>query len=353
MVQKKSSEQLQLQLEANRRSVSFDSYDLSVRQLIEMVLLNNIDIAPEYQRHFKWNQERQSQLIESILLGIPVPSLFMATNKDSTWEVVDGLQRLTTIVNFMGTEAEIEKVNPLSGKLRLKGLEKLTAFNNYTFDELPTSLKLMFQTRPIRVTVLNDRSDFEIRYDLFERLNTGGVTLNAQEIRNCVFTGEFNDFIKICAGNEHFRSIIRAPETAENSAHYEELVLRFFAYYECADKFIHSVKEFLNNYMKDKTESFKNRKSLASVFHNTFEYLSDNLPDGIVRSNRKGSTPIVLFEAISVGVARIIDSDTRINSTSLIAALDDQKLKGLTTGATNSRNRVLDRINYVQELIKI
>ena len=91
---------IQEQLDSNRRSVSFDSYDLAARQLIEMLIENMIDIAPEYQRHFKWNAERQSQLIESLLLGIPVPSLFMATNKDSTWEVVDGLQRLTTLINF-------------------------------------------------------------------------------------------------------------------------------------------------------------------------------------------------------------------------------------------------------------
>ena len=102
---------IQSQLDANRRSVSFDSYDVTVRQLYDMISEDIIDVTPEYQRHFVWNQERQSQLIESILLGIPVPSLFMATNKDSTWEVIDGLQRLTTIVNFIGNTDAIEKIS--------------------------------------------------------------------------------------------------------------------------------------------------------------------------------------------------------------------------------------------------
>ncbi|ELS9246862.1 DUF262 domain-containing protein, partial [Vibrio cholerae] len=86
---------IQEQLDENRRTVSFDSYDITVRQLYDMVVEGMIEIAPEYQRHFVWDEKRQSALIESIFLGIPVPSMFMATNKDSSWEVIDGLQRLT------------------------------------------------------------------------------------------------------------------------------------------------------------------------------------------------------------------------------------------------------------------
>jgi len=137
-------ESIQEQLDKNRRSVAFDSYDISVKQLIDMLSENLIDISPEYQRHFKWNTRRQSQLIESLLLGIPIPSLFMATNRDSSWEVIDGLQRLTTIVNFVGTQEQIAAVNPNSKKLRIANLEKLSAINNFTFDELPKAVQIMF-----------------------------------------------------------------------------------------------------------------------------------------------------------------------------------------------------------------
>ena len=88
---------LRQQIDENRKSVAFDSYDLTVRQLNDMIVDEMIDIAPAYQRHFVWDVKRQSQLIESLILGIPVPSLFMATNRDSTWEVIDGLQRVSTI----------------------------------------------------------------------------------------------------------------------------------------------------------------------------------------------------------------------------------------------------------------
>ena len=342
---------IQEQLDKNRRSVSFDSYDLSVRQLYDMVSEKNIDIAPDYQRHFIWDEERQSQLIESIFLGIPVPSLFMATNKDSTWEVIDGLQRLTTIINFIGNEKTIRTINSATKKLKLYGLEKLNAFNGLYFDDLPKSIQLSFQTRPIRITVLNDRSDFNVRYDLFERLNTGGVTLHPQEIRNCVYVGEFNDFVKECALNADFRNVVKVTKNAEKTGNFEELVLKFFAYYEGRNEFVHGVKEFLNEYMAKKTKSFKNKKELKVLFEQTFKILNTLLPNGIVRGVRTNITPLVLFEAISVGTADALQAKKVVNKAKLSLVLNNTELKNLTTGATNSRKKLLERINFVKENI--
>jgi hypothetical protein len=342
---------IQTQLDANRRSVSFDSYDVTVRQLYDMISEDIIDVTPEYQRHFVWNQERQSQLIESILLGIPVPSLFMATNKDSTWEVVDGLQRITTLVNFIGKVDVIEKISESSKPLILKGLEKLDALNGLKYSDMPKSIQLMFLTRPVRITVLNDRSDFNLRFDLFERLNTGGVILHPQEIRNCVYLGPFNDFIKECSVFPAFKNSIKIGSNAEKSGNLEELALKFFAYYEGRDSFVHSVKGFLNEYMAHKTEKFKNRKSLKSLFESTFNLLGAALPDGIVRSNRKNTTPLILFEAIALGVADALESNKKIDHKKLRGILDDKALGALTTGATNSRKKLLQRIQYVKDNI--
>jgi len=342
---------IQEQLDKNRRSVSFDSYDITVRQLYDMVVEDAIDVAPDYQRHFIWDEVRQSHLIESIFLGIPVPSLFMATNKDSTWEVIDGLQRLTTIVNFIGDGETIKKINKNGKKLKIEGLEKLDTLNGLIFEDLSKSLQLAFTTRPIRITVLNDRSDFNLRYDLFERLNTGGVILHPQEIRNCIYIGEFNDFLKECVENENFKAVVKLTKKAEKTGNLEELVLKFFAYFEHRNKFTHSVKGFLNEYMEEKTMHFKNKKELQNIFEKTFECLNQNLPDGIVRGNRKNITPIVLYEAISVGTANAIRKNTNINKKHLISMLNNEKLKMLTTGATNSKNKLIQRINFVSQNI--
>jgi uncharacterized protein with ParB-like and HNH nuclease domain len=343
---------IQQQIDANRRSVAFDSYDITVKQMYDMILEGMIDISPEYQRHFKWDPVRQSSLIESLLLGIPIPSLFMATNPDSSWEVVDGVQRLTTILNFIGDQHLLEKVNINHKILKLTGLEKLDLMNGIEYVQLPKSMQFMLQTRPLRVTVLNDRSDFNVRYDLFERLNTGGITLHEQEIRNCIFIGEFNDFIKELAQDETFRSIVKMTEVAERSGSYEELVLRFFAYFEDRESFVHSVTDFLNRYMERKTKSIKNKAHLKKIFHDTFAVLKLNLPDGIVRGARKNITPIVLYEAISVGCALALASGQVLELKRVQDLLNDSELKKLTTGATNNKKMVLDRISFVESSLK-
>ncbi|EGQ7680551.1 hypothetical protein BBM24_05510 [Vibrio parahaemolyticus] len=339
--------QIQDQLDDNRRTVSFDSYDITVKQLYDMICEGMIDIAPDYQRHFVWDPVRQSALIESLFLGIPVPSLFMATNRDSTWEVIDGLQRLTTVINFIGKDDELKDAKVDFHQLKLKGLDKLDSMNNLTFHELPSSIRFMFLTRPLRITVLNDRSDFSVRYDLFERLNTGGVTLHEQEIRNCVYVGEFNDFIKELATYENFLKVVKMTERSKRSGSYEELVLKFFAYYQNTDEFVHSVKGFLNDYMEQKTKKFSDRVKLDKAFKSTFDLLAEHLPNGIVRGSRVNITPIVLFEAVSVGVAKAIDTGKVLYPQNLERVLDDKELKKYTTGATNSRKALYSRIEIV------
>ncbi|EPP21134.1 DUF262 domain-containing protein [Vibrio fluvialis] len=342
---------VQDQLDENRRTVAFDSYDITVNQLYDMVCQGMIDIAPDYQRHFVWDEKRQSALIESLFLGIPVPSLYMATNRDSSWEVIDGLQRLSTIINFIGNANELDNTKVKFKQLVLTDLDKMDSLNGCVFNDLPLSVQFMFKTRPVRVTVLNDRSDFGVRYDLFERLNTGGVTLHEQEIRNCVFIGEFNDFIKELADDANFRTVVKMTANAERNGSYEELILKFFAYLQHKDQFVHSVKEFLNDYMRLKTEKFKDRKQLTKIFHDTFELLAKNLPDGIVRGNRKNITPIVLFEAISVGTALAIESGLPLNPQVLEPLLNQQELKKCTTGATNSKKMLDTRLSIVKNAL--
>lgn len=344
---------IQEQLDSNRRTVSFDNYDITVRQLYAMIAEKQIELQPEYQRHFVWDSVRQSQLIESIFLGIPVPNLFMATNTDATWEVVDGLQRLTTIVNFIGDDNVRQRISPTSQKLRLSGLEKVSDMNGLTFEGLPMSVQQMFMTRPIRVTVLNDKSDFTVRYDLFERLNTGGVFLHPQEIRNCVFIGEFRDFIKECSSNPNFISSVKMTENAERTGNREELVLKFFAYYEDRNEFVHGVKEFLNDYMQKKTKRFSNKAVLRDLFDRSFDIINGFLPMGIVRGNRVNITPLVLYEAIAVGVADVLAQNQQnlITQAKLQSLLNNEELRRLTTGATNSRNKLLERIDFVKNYL--
>jgi uncharacterized protein with ParB-like and HNH nuclease domain len=210
------------EIREERRNVGFDSYDITVKQLVDMISEEQINISPDYQRRFVWGDIRQSQLIESIFLGIPIPSLLIATNENSSWEVVDGLQRITTLVNFVFPDSVTSR-NKSSKLLKLRGLEKIPSLSGATFSDLTSTLKLNFLTRPIRITVLNDRSDHKVRFDLFERLNTGGISLHEQEIRNCVFQGGFNDFIKECARDNRLEQLVKRSGTV-GRGNIEELV---------------------------------------------------------------------------------------------------------------------------------
>ena len=274
----------------------------------------------------------------------------MATNENSSWECIDGLQRITTLTNFVRPQFRSGIENISTHELTIGGLEKVPSLNGKKFSDLPETLKLNFLTRPIRITVLNDLSDYQVRFDLFERLNTGGIILHQQEIRNCVFQGAFNEFIKSCAADERLEKVFK-KSNREGRGNMEEVVLKFFAYFEKREEFKHSVKEFLNNYMEEKTKSFKNKKSLTKLFDQMIDVLSNELPDGVVRSERKNTTPLLLFEAVSVGVADVLSAGKNINRNALRAVLDNEDLKKVTTGGTNSNPKLLRRIEIVREAV--
>ena len=330
--------------------VDFNSYDFSIKEIIAMVGEKLIDISPDYQRHFRWNITRQSQLIESFFLGIPVPNLFMATNLDSRWEVIDGVQRLSSIINFAGDDADRKALDQNyigTTPLRLEGLTKLTEFNGKQFADLPIDIKNKFKLTSLKVTTLSDKSDKNVRFDLFERLNRGGVSLSDQEIRCCVFRGRFNDFIRELSQNTDFVSCVNISKNKEAEGIREELVLRFFAYLYDIDSFEHSVKDFLNNYMLKAELGFreadyiKNRKLFCLVF----KKLNKALPYGISRKGRK-NTPLNLFEGVSVGAALSYQETGRINVKNIQDWISDEELKKYTINATNSKPRVVGRIKY-------
>jgi hypothetical protein len=142
--------------------------------------------------------------------------------------------------------------------------------------------------------------------------------------------------------------VIKTTSRQELTGNHEELVLKFFAYFQERNSFVHGVKEFLNDYMEKKTKSFTDENDLRNIFTRTFDELNTKLPEGIVRGNRKNATPLVLFEAITIGVADAIIENMVIDKDSLIQLLDNEELRKLTTGATNSKNRLIQRIEFVK-----
>lgn len=338
---------LELQLKQQRRTVDFDTFDIHMQQLISMLKSGQIKVSPAYQRKFRWSLQRCSQFIESIMLGIPIPSLFMATNADSTWEVVDGVQRLSTIVKFAGDD-DLRKQLGLNGKLILSELQKLSEFNGLSLDELPKNLQFHWWTRPAKVITLNDKSDTVVRYDLFERLNTGGVALSPQEIRDCVFRGEFADKLDAWSNEPNFKIAVRLTPLQQRDATAEECVLRFFAFLNRYKTFEHNVTEFLNSYMESASKKFDYVAGEA-IFSKTFKEIARVFPNGIRRPDRKSTTPLNLYEGIAVGAALALQETNRLKTTALDKWMGSEELRGFTTGATNNRSAVTGRIEFCRD----
>lgn len=332
------------QLNEQRRKVDFNTYDITVKELTQMALDKIIDIAPEYQRQFRWEPDRESMFIESVFLGIPVPSLFAAANPNSTWELIDGVQRLSTLIHYIADPKYLSRISR-NAPLRLEGLEKLAEFNKLTYAELPDTVQRQFQLKPLKVTLITDKSDMKVRFDLFERLNRGGVQLTAQEIRACLYRGPFNQFLKRLAANLNFKRVVKVKTADQHNGTREELVLRFFAFLYSYKQFGHSVTDFLNDYTSTAAKDFDYEKS-EELFKRTFELLGKALPDGITRG--KSVTPANLFEAVSVGAALALQLSDSISTAGIKRWMLGPELTALTSGGTNARKKVVERIEFAR-----
>jgi hypothetical protein len=281
------------------RHLRTQSYDKSVRDLIAMIDDQDIDLDPDYQRNYLWDNKKASLLIESILLNIPIPVIYVAENDESQWNVIDGLQRLTSLERYFKNEFKLTK------------LDVLNELNGLTYHNLPPKPKRILNNGMLRVVVLLAETHPEIKYDVFMRLNTGSVKLNEQELRNCLYRGSFNSFIKECRNNKVFQSCLKITEPHKRFAD-AELILRFFAIRENINlntgelNYPGRMKTFLNNYMvKNQTMTESRICELRDLFLHTMDNINSVLgatafrrvlPDGAkeVRVNRSLSDIVML-----------------------------------------------------------
>lgn len=232
------------------REIRTTAVDFSFGELLNLHKDKEIIIRPEYQRLFRWSNEQRSRLVESILLGLPIPPIFLIENEDGILELIDGLQRTSSVLQFLDHTAIDEP------ELVLTGCDILERLNDETFVSLPTSDKLKIKRTPIRATIINKSGDSFVKYEMFKRLNTGGSLLSAQEIRNCssrmVDGGEeFYEAVQEMAAFPAFSSAIsRLPDSSKEQRADEELVLRYFAVTTFRDGYKGNIEEWLDTFME-------------------------------------------------------------------------------------------------------
>lgn len=284
-----------------KKAVAYDSKDYTIEILVGKYLKNidsneNEVYVPEYQRDFVWDVPRQSRLIESIVLGLPIPPIFVAENSDGRLEIVDGSQRIRTLSAF------------LNDHLTLGGLEKVTRLNGLKFSDLDVSRKRKLNNTTITIIVLSENATDDVKNDLFERINKGSDILRNMETRKGIYRGEFTDFLyRDCAVNVNFRSSIELAPAVRNRQEYEELALRFFALadnYPRYTEFSRGVSEALDSYMASKRDSFdgnEEKKIKLNDFNKMVEFVATNFQYGFQKGPKRFVSRM-FFEAIAVGV---------------------------------------------------
>ncbi|MCP4107609.1 MAG: DUF262 domain-containing protein [Desulfobacteraceae bacterium] len=225
------SKNLEHEIEQTRNSLSTDWLDMSFGEIISMYERDEIIINPDFQRLFRWSEYQQSRFIESVLLGIPALPIFVAEDEYGRWELVDGLQRLSTVFSFFGILKNLQNRNNWA----LQEGYLVKSLMDYTCEELPLKFKLNIKRATCRIEIIRWNSQYDMRFELFNRLNTGGSPLTNQEIRNCIYRGisaRFNDFLKKLAYDKKFIDLISPTQKQIEELYLEELALRFVSLYK-------------------------------------------------------------------------------------------------------------------------
>lgn len=338
------------QLNAERRRVDVDTNNFPVRELVRMLRDGELNIAPAYQRKFRWPNDTESALIESVFLGLPIPSIFVATNEGFEWEVVDGLQRLSTLAHFMAeTDDDLKRIGR-EDPLRLTGLTKVPALDGLLYAELPKPLQIYFGRQPLQITALTDKSDLRVRFDLFERLNRGAVALSEQEVRACLYGGQFNDLIERLSADETYVSLLKLQPAKQSDGTAAEVVLKYFAYKNDRDNFTGRVTKFLNDFMAD-SEKHPTIEEAEAEFKRVAQTLSQILGGEPYLRTDYGVTPLVQLEATLVAIGELIGVGAGVGRPDT-GWTDDADLKEASMGGTNTKSRLNARIERVKELLK-
>lgn len=375
--QKPSSTQIIGAISDTVRKASTRSLDVSFNELLDMVSAEELNITPDYQRLFRWSEGQRSRFIESLILEMPVPPVFVIEVDDGKYQLIDGLQRISSYLHLRGElEAPHLPTKPVQkgDKLRLSDCDIVKELNDFTYDELPTAIQIRLKRAFIRMEVVRKETDPHFKYHMFKRLNTGGEGLSDQQVRNCTIRmlgNDFPDFIVRLSNKPHFVNCVAAlTEARVLSAVDQELVLRFFALKNWRPNFKHEVSDFLTEYMEnvaDPTKNFPfNYAEEERIFDKTFATLDATLSDKSFAFRNKAGTDLAAgfsiyhFEAVTIGLQDAIDKIDLTNSSqidTLRDALKRAKLNAdfvrLTTGGgKNSPGPLNDRISSISEAVQ-
>ena len=345
-----------IQEKAKERTVKTQNIEYDLETLVKKINRSIIRLSPEYQRKHRWSDEYSSRLIESLILNIPVPLIYISQDVDvdtevedgvARYSVIDGQQRLTAIFNF------------ITNQLQLEGLEVLGELNGLKYNQLPPFLIRRLEERTIRCLRIDSTIDSQVKYDIFERLNSGSVELEPQELRNAVCRGPFKTLIKRLAKNELFISTTKLSETRIKKMEDEELVLRYFAL-SYNNGFI-SYKSSFKNFLTQKMTAFNDFDTeslnlLEQDFIRTFQLIYDlgeDFPFAKFK-NDNGSLEMMsrfnaaVYDSLAISISKI-DNPQLVTIERFRELFFDESFFRSVEGSTNDASKIQLRIHKAIE----
>jgi hypothetical protein len=312
---------LQKEIEEIRKEIKTDNFSMAIRELVQVYRDGDLELFPSYQRLFRWEDDQKTRFIESILMGIPTPPIFIAQKKGSKWTIVDGLQRVSTILQLMGylevknTEGE----NITKPPLKFTYTEKLPSIEGLEWSTLNEDAQRIIKMAKLDLKIILVEDNIQAQYELFKRLNTGAVSLEPQEIRNCLIIMLDEDFYKKIDALKNYPSFKNCLNLTEAKNEIEfpmELILRYFIAKHNSIDFgkYHLSNDLLSDFLDKETsnlisDSTFNIDNEIAIFKRLFDLLDEILGEDSFRKFNKskgvfeGAFSQSSFEAITSGLA--------------------------------------------------
>lgn len=314
-------------------------------EILALKMSNGDFEIPDYQREFTWEDKRRSRFLESVLMGLPIPFLFFWESPTTgKLEIVDGVQRLKTIQEFV------------LGDFALGDLEELFLLNKLKFKDLLESRQRKIKNRSIRGIVLNEHTDEQSRFDLFDRINTSSKIPKKAEVRRGALGGAFQDFVISLSKEPYFIDLAPVPKQKEKEREREELVTRFFAYGDGLENYKDRVSAFLYNYTKEMNKHFEEHpaaiKKYRKRFKDTMIFISKNFPWGFRKTSTGNITPRSRFEAIAIGSYLALKEQPSLAKKQIEVQdwLESEEFKKVTgADGANVKSKLVGRINFVRD----
>jgi len=363
---------LEKEISKERSRLSSDRMDISFGELINLYKNKELIIRPEYQRLFRWNDFQKTALIESILLGIPIPPIFVSEDENGIWELIDGLQRVTTFISFFGeldtndlildslsnVDEETDREFNLLNKWTLRAGSLVKNLEGFDIDTLPKRYSINLKRAVCRVEILRGESNTFMKYELFKRLNSGGTKANPQEIRNAIyrqFNPALNELLIKLSQHDLFKKFVGLSDKKQQELYDQELVLRLIAFVNNVENINENTENFLNQFMeqavKDDDFDYAHYQSLFTEVSGILDLQGD---ENIFRNKKQSFVPS-LYEGITIGIAQnlnLYQENIELLNRKITELKEDEDFKKFSGSASNSRSRIKKRLSRASTIFQ-